>query len=396
MKFSELLSLALQSLRSNKLRSGLTTLGIIIGVFAVILLISIGSGLQKYITDQISGLGSNLIFVIPGRVGGARTAGGQQTNKLTIQDAKQMQLRLKDFAKVGPIIQKSTTVKFENRENKATSVLGTTANYPDIVKTEIAKGSFFTLSQERSGSRVALIGNTVAENLFQNKNPIGKKISVSGNRYSVIGVTKKRGSTFGIDQDNVVIIPINSAQKQFGVTNVNTIYLSAIKPSYVGLVKTRATQILMKRLTDDDFTIQTQEQTLSTIQSITGVLTVALGGIAAISLIVGGIGVMNIMLVSVTERTKEIGLRKALGARPTDILKQFLLEAVILSISGGTIGILLGLVSSFVLSQFFASDVQLWSVLLAFGFSVGVGVIFGIAPAIKASRLSPIEALRYE
>jgi putative ABC transport system permease protein len=392
----ELVKLALSSLRANKLRSALTTLGIIIGVFSVILLVSLGSGLQRYITDQVSGLGSNLIFVIPGRVGGARTPGGQQTNKLTLTNAKELNNKLRTIAQVGPIIQKSTTIKYKNKSNKATSILGTTANYPDIVKTNIEKGSFFTASQERSGAKVALIGKTVQKNLFGSTDVMGKKITVSGTRYVVIGVMKSRGSVFGLDQDNIVIIPISVAQRQFGVSTVNTIYISANKPEYVSLVQSQATKVLSKKLTEDDFTIQTQEQTLSTVTSITGVLTVALGGIAAISLLVGGIGVMNIMLVSVTERTKEIGLRKALGAKRADILKQFLLEAVMLSLVGGIIGILLGLAMSFILAKFFVSDVTPWSVFLAFGFSVAVGVIFGITPAIRASRLSPIEALRYE
>lgn len=396
MDFRELIKLALSSLRANKLRSALTTLGIIIGVFSVILLVSLGSGLQKYITDQVSGLGSNLIFIIPGRVGGARTPGGQQTNKLTLSDSKRLKQKLRTLAEVGPIIQKSTTVKFENKSNKATSVLGTTGNYPSIIKTALEKGAFFTESQERSGAKVTIIGKTLHKNLFGSADPIGKKISISGNRFTIIGIMKARGAIFGIDQDNVAIIPISLAQRLFGVSTVNTIYLSAEKPEYVTLVKNQASELLSKRLTEDDFTIQTQEQTLSTVSSITGVLTAALGGIAAISLLVGGIGVMNIMLVSVTERTKEIGLRKALGAKRADILKQFLLEAVMLSLVGGIFGIILGLSMSILLAQFFVSDVTPWSVILAFGFSVAVGVIFGIAPAIRASRLSPIEALRYE
>lgn len=396
MDFKELLKLSFTALRANKMRSILTTLGVIIGVFAVIILVSLGSGLQKYITDQISSLGSNLIFVIPGRVGGARTPGGQQTNKLTLNDAKNLEIKLKDIAEVGPIIQKTTIVKYKNKSDKQVSILGTTSNYPEIVKTEIATGVYFKDSQERSGAQVALIGQTVLTNLFLSENPIGKKLSIGGNKYTIIGVVKKRGSIFGIDQDNTVIIPISAAKRQFGVTNVNTIYLSAKRSNLVLLVKEKATNILLKHLTEDDFTLQTQEQTLSTINNITGVLTIALGAIAAISLFVGGIGVMNIMLVSVTERTKEIGLRKALGAKRSDILKQFLIEATMLSLTGGIIGILLGMGISILVSIFFISVVTPWSVILSFSFSVAVGIIFGMAPAIKASKLSPIEALRRE
>lgn len=396
MDSKELFKLATGSLKANKLRSALTTLGIIIGVFSVILLVALGSGLQKYITDQISGLGSNLIFVIPGKIGGSRTAGGVQVNKLVLDDAKNLTNKLKSIAEVGPIISKSTTVKVNNKISKNTSVLGTTANYPEIIKTDIILGDFYSAAQERSGAKVAIVGYTIYNNLFNKNNPIGQKISISGTRFTVIGVLKERGSTFGIDQDNIVVIPISIAQRVFGVSNVNSIYLAAKKPEYVSLVKRQGNEVLLRRLTEDDFTLQTQEQTLSTITQITSVLTTALGGIAAISLLVGGIGVMNIMLVSVTERTKEIGLRKALGARRQDILLQFLLEAVMLSIGGGVVGILLGLTASAILAQFFVSEVTLWSILLAFAFSVAVGIVFGITPAIRASRLSPIEALRYE
>lgn len=379
------------------MRSILTMLGVIIGVFAVILLVSIGSGLQNYITNQISGLGSNLTFVIPGRLGGARTPGGQQSNKLVSADAKRLESKLRSIADVGPVVQKTATIKYKNKLDKGVSVLGTTANYPSIItSTDFEKGGFFTNAQERSGARVAIIGQTVKVTLFKNQNPMGQKIGIDTGKYTVVGVAKARGSTFGVDLDNTVTIPITSAQKQFGVTSLNAIYISAKKPELVTLAKKQANEVLLKRLTEDDFTLQTQEQTLDTIGNVIGALTIALGGIAAISLIVGGIGVMNIMLVSVTERTKEIGLRKALGARRKDILSQFLFEAVILCVAGGIIGIALGLTASYVLSKFFISIVTPWSVFLAFGFSVFVGIVFGMAPAIRASRLSPIEALRYE
>lgn len=396
MNVKELLRLALTSLKANKMRSLLTTLGVVIGVFAVILLVSLGSGLQKYITNQISGLGSNLIFVIPGSLGGGRTPGGVQANKLEMVDAKNVALKLRSIAEVSPVIQKLTTIKYKNSTIKNTSILGSSANYPDIVKTNVVQGTFFTPSQERSGAKVALIGQTVKDTFFPNSNPIGEKISVSGTRYTVIGVIEKKGAVFGLDQDNTLLIPITASQRQFGIKNLNTIYISAKRPELTERAKMLTKEVMLKRLTEEDFTVQSQEQTLETIKNITNILTIALGGIAAISLLVGGIGVMNIMLVSVTERTKEIGLRKALGARRADILKQFLLEAVILSLGGGLLGILMGLAASYVLSLFFISEVTPWSVFLAFGFSALVGIIFGMAPAIRASRLSPIEALRYE
>lgn len=395
MDSKELLKLATSSLRANKLRSALTTLGIIIGVFSVIMLVALGNGLQKYITDQISGLGSNLLFVVPGKVGQGGGP-GDFANKLTIADAKYLSERIQSIAYVSPLIQKNTTVKYGNKSNKNTNIWGASYTFPQIVKTDLTKGVFFTESQARSGSKVAIIGPTVVKNLFPSEEPLGKRVTISGGKYTIIGITTSKGSVFGQDQDNVILIPVDTAKRQFNVNNVNAIYISAKQPELVTLVKRRTETILLTRFEEDDFTVMTQEQTLSTVSSITGVLTAALGGIAAISLLVGGIGVMNIMLVSVTERTKEIGLRKALGAKRGDILSQFLLEAVMLSLLGGLIGVALGWGASLIIAQFFVAEVTIWSVLLAFGFSVAVGVIFGIAPAIRASRLSPIEALRYE
>jgi putative ABC transport system permease protein len=396
MKLNELLKLSFHSLRANKMRSILTTLGIIIGVFAVILLVSIGSGLQAYITNEVSGFGSNLIFIVPGNINAGRGPGGVTTNRLTFNDAKMLTTRLESIADVSPVIQSSATTKYESKSDKFTTITGTGANYTKVTKTDLDKGAYFTPGQERSGSHVAVIGHTVANKLFGASDPIGKKLAISGTRYTVIGITAKKGSVFGMDQDNVAYIPVTTAQRQFGVTNISSIYISVHDSSLIPLAEKRAKTILLSRLTEDDFTLQTQEQALSTVASITNVLTIALGGIAAISLIVGGIGVMNIMLVSVTERTKEIGLRKALGARRADILKQFLLEAIMLSLTGGIIGILLGLGASYLVSLFFISVVTPWSVFLAFFFSVAVGLVFGMMPAIRASKLSPIEALRYE
>lgn len=397
MNIIELLRLSWRALIANKLRSILTTLGIIIGVFAIILLVSLGSGLQSYITSQISGLGSNLLFVIPGAEGGARTPGGAVANKLLLSDAARLQNRLKGQALVAPVVQKTIVIKYKNQSDKGVIVGGTTDVYTHIVNNiHIETGTSFTASQVRSGASVAVVGPTVVSKLFPDTDPIGKNILIGSNRYIIIGVYAKRGSFFGIDQDNAVSIPITIAQRQFGITNVNVIYLSANNPNSVTFVKNQAQKILLQRLTSDDFNIQSQESTLSTITNITNVLTIALGGIAAISLLVGGIGVANIMLVSVTERTREIGLRKALGARREDILKQFLFEAIILSVSGGVIGIILGIGISLIVARFFVSDVTPWSIILAFFFSIAVGIIFGTAPAIKASKLSPIEALRYE
>lgn len=397
MEIKELFKISIRAITANKMRSFLTTLGIIIGVFAIILLVSIGTGLQKYITNQIAGFGSNLIYVVPGQLGGGRTPGGVQSNKLTYLDAKLLNQKLKNQAKIAPIVQQSTKIKYKGKETKGASILGTTANYEDIVQnTKLTSGNFFSSGQEQSGARVAVIGTTVVDNLFKNTNPIGKKIYIGNNLYTVTGVLEKKGALFGIDQDNTAIIPFGAAQKQFGLNQLNAIYVSVNEGASINRVKDLSTKALLTRLTEDDFTVQTAESTLDIVKNITNILSIALGGIAAISLLVGGIGVANIMLVSVTERTREIGLRKALGAKRSDILKQFLLEAIIISLLGGVIGVILGLIASFILAQFLVSSVTPFSIILAFGFSVLIGVVFGMAPAIRASKLNPIDALRYE
>ncbi len=397
METKELFRISIRAITANKLRSFLTTLGIIIGVFAIILLVSIGTGLQAYITNQISGFGSNLIYVIPGKIGGGRTPGGVVSNKLVLQDAKNLSLKLRGQAMVAPVASQNTTMKYKNKTNKGASILGTTSNYSKIVQnTKFSSGTFFSSGQDLSGAKVAVIGSSVVDYLFGKTNPIGKRIYIGSQIYTVIGVLEKKGAIFGIDQDNTAIIPLAAAQKQFGLNQVNAIYISVNDSASINRVKEQSEDLLLKRLTEDDFSVQTAESTLDIVRNITNILSIALGGIAMISLLVGGIGVANIMLVSVTERTKEIGLRKALGAKRSDILKQFLLEAIIISLLGGTIGVILGLIASFILSIFLVSAVTPFSVILAFGFSVLIGVIFGIAPAIRASKLNPIDALRYE
>ena len=387
---------ALASILANRLRSFLTVLGIVIGVTSVILLISIVTGLQTFITNQIQGLGANLLIVIPGRIGGARSPGGVQANRLVYADAINLRSKLQSEAHISAVIQRNATLKSGNKSDKGTAVFGVEANFPQTVSITLASGRFFRDSEQQASRKVAVVGPTVKTNLLLGANPIGKKINVAGIKYTIIGVLAPRGSIFSFDKDNSIYIPFQSAQKQFGIDRLNTIYISVNNSSDIKNVQTRATQILKKKLSEDEFTIQSQEQTLSIISQITGVLALALGGIAAISLIVGGIGIMNIMLVSVTERTREIGLRKAIGAKPSDIRSQFLIEAMTLSGFGGIIGIILGIGFSLIIGRFFTTTVPLWSVALSFGFSMLVGIIFGVAPAIRASRLDPIQALRYE
>lgn len=392
----ETINSAFTAILANKLRSFLTILGIVIGVTSVILLISLVTGLKTYITSQIQGLGSNLLFVIPGRIGGARSPGGVQANRLVYSDAVNLRNKLTSEAEVSAAIQRNATLKFGNKNDKGVAVFGVEANYTKVIAIKISEGRFFKESESQSAKKVAVIGQTVKNNLFGGGKVMEQTIDVAGHKYTIIGTVSARGSTFGIDFDNSIYIPFTTAQKQFGIDRLNTIYISANSAKDVLDVQKKATTLLKKRLSEDEFTVQTQEQTLSTISQITGVLTLALGGVAAISLIVGGIGIMNIMLVSVTERTREIGLRKAVGARPKDIRNQFLIEAVTLSALGGIIGIILGIGISLIIGRFFTTTVPLWSVGLSFGFAMLVGVIFGVAPAIRAARLDPITALRYE
>lgn len=396
MDLKELFKLSISAIAANKLRSFLTTLGIIIGVFSIIVLVSIGSGIQNYVTSQISSLGSNIIDVLPG--GQGNLFGGLLSNNLKLQDSKNIQRNLQGIGKVTPVLQQSAILKYKNIKDKDAFVVGVNYEYPSVVSSlKMYKGSFFTKGQELSGIPVVVLGYKVYDKFFKTGNPIGKRIYVAEKQYSVVGVVEKTGTVLGaFDRDNIVYIPVELAQSQFGTNNVREIVVSANTKELTPIVIKRIETTLLKRLSKDDFSIETADSISQTISNVTNALSLALGGIAAISLLVGGIGVANIMLVSVTERTREIGLRKALGAKRSDILKQFLIEAVMISVAGGLIGIALGMIVSLIIAKVLVSQVTPWSIVIAFVFSVLVGIIFGMAPAIRASKLNPIDALRYE
>jgi len=400
MNILESFKVAIGSLLANKMRSALTMLGIIIGVSAVILLVSIGSGVQADISGQIMGLGSNIAMVMPGKIemepGGGHSGGPMgTTNKLELEHAEDIKNGAQHVKDVLPTISGVVSVKYGNL-SRTVDLTGTTPEYPIVRNSPVEKGRFFAETDAEGLKRVCTIGQTVAEDFFGFRDPIGAKITVSGQKFTVIGVmSKKGGSGMGIDMDNQIFIPVTVAQRILGTKNVSLILVQAERQEDMDLAIKETERVLLKKLDENDFTVLAQEELLATFQSMMGTLTLMLGGIAGISLLVGGIGIMNIMLVSVTERTREIGIRKAVGARTFDILSQFVIEAITLSVVGGALGIIFGAVGSVVLGQFLPSSITFWSVVLAFLFSFAVGIFFGVYPAFKASKLDPIEALRY-
>ncbi len=404
--FVATLILAIQSIFRNKVRSFLTMLGIIIGVGSVVLLTSIGNGLQAYVSDQFEALGSNTIYVVPGQpFGDGGGFGGNQeqtlleTTKTTLKSSylRQILRNHRDLISDGAATNFALArAKYLKTEKKVT-LLGVSASYAQIQSAETSKGEWFTEVDEKKASPVLLLGVKAAEELFGEIDPVGKRLQLDSQTYTVIGVLKQRGGGFGGPSfDNYLYLPFNTIVERFDVNYIDNFVFSIKDSDRIAEAKRVIETELLDSLKEDEFTVFDQTQLLDTINSILGVLTAGLGGIAAISLVVGGIGIMNIMLVSVTERTREIGLRKALGATPNIIMVQFLIEAALLSAFGGLIGLIIAYVGSLFIQQFFPAKITLDAVLLAVGVSTIVGLIFGAAPARRAAQLSPIEALRYE
>ena len=395
MNLVESFRIAIRALGANKVRSALTMLGVIIGVAAVILLVSIGTGVQSQITGQIAGLGSNLLFVLPGKVGGGNGGPGAGAGKkFSLDDVSYLQTKLGSGNLVIPELAGAADLRLHNQTLNG-QIAASNENVADAALGTLSSGRWYARGEVVGASRVTVIGSNVRDTLFPGQDPLGAVLDINGQSFRVIGVLEKKGGGLGGSQDNVVGIPITTAQQLLGSTDISELLVRVSDPAQIDAVKS-LTEIAMRPRFADQFTVFTQAQTLSLLGTILGTLTAMLAGLASISLLVGGIGIMNIMLVSVSERTREIGIRKAVGARTYDILSQFVIEAIVLSVLGGTIGILVGAGGAWALSSFVATKVTFWAVALAFLFSAAVGVFFGVYPAWRASRLDPITALRYE
>ena len=404
--FRESIRIALEGLQSNKLRSILTMLGIIIGVGAVIAMVSIGLGVQQKVQSSIASLGSNLLIVMPGSnapPGTVRLAAGSNIT-LTNQDAKAISKQVGGISYVLPAVSSQYQVIYGN-QNWKTSVQGTTTDFLTVRNYSVSAGSFFSHSDDNSRARVAVLGQTVAANLFGAVSPIGKTIRINQAPFRVVGVLGGKGqSSMGQDQDDLVLVPLSTAQDRLmGITYLNNISIQAKNAEVINKVQEDVTTLLRSRHrlaagVENDFTVRNMTALMATMTETTGTITVLLGNIAAISLLVGGIGIMNIMLVSVTERTREIGIRKALGATFRNVLLQFIIEAVAISVTGGLFGIAVGIVGARVISWVagWNTIVAWWAIVGAFGVSVLIGLFFGVYPARKAALLDPIDALRYE
>lgn len=402
--YKESFLMAWASLIANKMRSILTMLGIIIGVAAVIALVSIGNGVKQDIQNSISSLGSNLLMVMPGapRTPGVRPSAGSMKS-LKVSDYEAIS-KLDGVKAASPMTNGSYVVIYQNK-NWTTSVSGVSYNYLDVNNWSMKSGRFLSEKNVQNRERVAVVGKTVVKNLFGDEDPVGAEIRVKNIPFRIIGVLNSKGSgAMGNDQDDMVIIPYTTAMERVeGIDYLRMIYVTGKDENGIDRLQSDIENLLrvrhgIKDTNLDDFNIQNMNSIMETMEETTGTLTLFLGAVAAISLVVGGIGIMNIMLVSVTERTREIGVRKALGATYSVIVTQFLIEAVVISLMGGIIGIILGIGSSKLIGMAsgMSTVISVPTIVMSFAFSMAIGLIFGIYPARKAAKLNPIDALHYE
>ncbi len=405
MKLSNTIKIAFKNITKNKTRSFLTSLGIIIGVCSVVIMVGIGEGTQKGIEEQISSLGTNLIIIFPGSRGhGGINQGAGSINRLTLDDVERIKKDGTYIEGISPIISSNEQI-VGGGNNWRTSINGVSSDYQTIKDYVLSSGDFFTDQDTKVSKNVAVIGQTIADQLFPDDNPIDKKIIIGKIPFKVLGLIQSKGkSSGGFDQDDIILIPYSTMlNKISGSRFLRSIYISTTSPDVIDIQQEELRQILreqhkLKDSDPDDFTLGNQADIAERASSVTGMMTLLLGSIAAVSLIVGGIGIMNIMLVSVTERTREIGTRLAVGARKNDILMQFLIESFVLSIIGGIIGVIISFIVSFIFNNFTSINlvININIVAIAVVFSGTVGIFFGFYPANKASRLNPIDALRYE
>ncbi|MCU1693650.1 MAG: permease [Frankiales bacterium] len=395
MRFAEAWRVAVTALQANRLRSALTMLGVVIGVAAVVVISAIGSGAKQEVEAQVNGLGANLVIVVPGKLelGSAPTK-----SRLQLSDADRVGRALGQPDGVAVSIASGETVRAGGRSAFAT-VNGTNPAVPEVFVRPLARGSYLRETDVDTRRRVAVLGSAIATELFPGADPLGRQLTVGGVRFRVIGVFTSIGGSLGAGRDGEVHIPVTTAQRLFGEDRVDALALKADSTDDIESARRTALRVLQDRYPDEEFSAVTQDEILGTVGRILGLLTVVLAAIAGISLLVGGVGVSNIMLVSVRERTREIGLRKAVGARQRDVLLQFLLEAVLLTCLGGVTGILLGVGTALGAARLvpqLPAVITWWSPLLAFSVSAAVGLFFGVVPARRAGRLDPVTALRTE